>query len=118
MRKLKTTDLCAAIQLVAKHEDLKNEIKETLDSTDTEKLSANDMPLGVDVIWVILNNMSNPKGCELICNFLAGPFECTAKEVEDMEIDELINNLEILVTENNLYDFFAKVKNLWEKMKK
>ena len=102
MRKLKTSDV-PVLSRCLKKLGLKEQFRElALKSDNAADLWAN----GFDFIWNLFDMATEKSGEMAIYEFLAGPFEMTPKQVADLELDVLIENLQQLVKENNLGTFF------------
>lgn len=102
MRKLKTADipaLCRCVKRIG--------LKEQLRSIAQEANTAEDVwNQGFDIIWTIIDIATEKESEFAIYEFLAGPFEMTAKEVADLDLDVMMANLRQLAEENNLANFF------------
>lgn len=102
MRKLKTADIPVFCRCVKKLG-----LKEHIQTIAKESDSAKDIwDKGFDLIWNIFDIATEQAGEVYIYEFLAGPFEMTAEEVRDLDMDVLLDNIQQLVTENNLSRFF------------
>lgn len=102
MRKLKTSDIPVFCRCVKKL-GLKDEIQKIARDSD----SAKDVwAKGFDLIWNLFDIATEQAGEMCIYEFLAGPFEMTAEEVRDLDMDVLIENIQHLIRENNLVAFF------------
>jgi len=102
MRKLKTSDipvLCRCLKKLGLKEKFQTVAKEA--NTIQEAWDK-----GFDLIWSLFDVATEPEGEGAIYEFLAGPFEMTAKQVRDLDIDVLLENLQQLAAENNLASFF------------
>lgn len=112
MRKLNGGDIFAALRMI-RQIDFKTPIDEigkqlSAASTDDDKAAA-----GMEIINILLANVTDTKSEELIFGFLAGPFEQPdAAAVRSMEINELADNLISLMQNNDLRGFFGKVRRL------
>lgn len=112
MRKLNGGDIFAALRMI-RQIDFKTPIDEigkqlSAASTDKDKAAA-----GMEIINILLANVTDTKSEELIFGFLAGPFEQPdAAAVRSMEINELADNLISLMQNNDLRGFFGKVRRL------
>ena len=102
MRKLKTADipaLCRCVKRIG--------LKEHLRTIAQEANTAEDVwNQGFDIIWTLIDVATEKDGEAAIYEFLAGPFEMTAKEVADLDLDVMMANLRQLAEENNLANFF------------
>lgn len=112
MRKLNGGDIFAALRMI-RQIDFKTPIDEigkqlSAASTDGDKTKA-----GMEIINILLDNVSDAKSEALIFGFLAGPFEKPdADGVRSMEINDLADSLLKLMQENDLRGFFGKVRRL------
>lgn len=108
MRKLKTSDipsLCRSLKKLG----LREKFKELAQNAD----NAGDLwNRGFDLIWELFDAATDGTGETAIYEFLAGPFEMTAQEVADLDLDELFSNCQKLATENNLGAFFKSAARL------
>lgn len=102
MRKLKTSDIPVFCRCVKKLG-----IKEQIRTIAQEANTAKDVwSRGFDFIWGLFDIATEQAGEQFIYEFLAGPFEMTAEEVRDLDMDILLPNLKQLAKENNLSAFF------------
>lgn len=102
MRKLKTSDIPVLCRCVKKLG-----LKDTIQAIAKESDSMKDIwDKGFDLIWNLFDTATEQAGEMCIYEFLAGPFEMTAEEVRDLDIDVLIENIKHLIRENNLVAFF------------
>lgn len=102
MRKLKTSDvpvLCRCLKKLGVKDQFKSIAKEA--NTLQEAWDR-----GFDLIWNLFDVATEPEGEGAIYEFLAGPFEMTPAEVCDLDLDQLLDNLQQLASENNLANFF------------
>lgn len=102
MRKLKTSDIpvfCRCIKKLG--------IKDKIQTLAKEANSVDDLwDRGFDFVWDIFDRATEAEGENVLYEFLAGPFEMKPKEVEDLDIGVLFDNLKQLAEENNLTVFF------------
>lgn len=102
MRKLKTSDV-PALSRCLKKLGLKEQFRDlALKSNSVQDMWAD----GFDFVWNLFDVATEKAGEAALYEFLAGPFEMTAKQVADMDLDILIEHLQRLVKENNLGTFF------------
>ena len=102
MRKLKTTDV-PVLSRCLKKLGLKEQFRElALKSNGAEDVWEN----GFDFVWNLFDVATEKTGEAAIYEFLAGPFEMTPKQVANLDLDVLIENLQAMVKENNLGTFF------------
>jgi hypothetical protein len=108
MRKLKTTDLpslCRSLKKLGLKEEFKKIAQEAEGIKDVwEK--------GFEFIWTLFDVATEVEGEGAIYEFLAGPFEMTAQEVADLDMDVLVSNCQQLAAENNLGAFFKSAAKL------
>lgn len=102
MRKLKTSDIPVFCRCVKKL-GIKDQIRTIAQEANTAKDVWNR---GFDFIWGLFDVATEQEGEQFIYEFLAGPFEMTAQEVRDLDMDILMPNLQQLAKENNLSAFF------------
>ena len=108
MRKLKTTDLpsfCRSLKKLG----LKEEFKKVAQEADAAK---DVWDKGFELIWKLFDVATEAEGEWAIYDFLAGPFEMTAQEVADLDLDILIAYCQQLAAENNLGAFFKSAAKL------
>ena len=102
MRKLKTSDVLAFCRCLKKFG-----VKEKIQNIAKDADSAKDVwDKGFDMMWSIFDLATEAEGENILYEFLAGPFEMSAQEVADLELDTLFDNLKQLAAENNLTVFF------------
>lgn len=102
MRKLKTKDIPVFCRCVKKLG-----IKETIQTIAKESDSMKDIwDKGFDLIWNLFDTATEQAGEMYIYEFLAGPFEMSPEEVSDLDMDILLENIQQLLSENNLIAFF------------
>ena len=101
MRKLKTKDIMIFARVI-KNANIKGRIKEIVGNT----AESSTREAGFEVLWGIFDALTDDQGEKGIYEFLSGPFEVKASEIENMELPELIENLKILAKENDIYSFF------------
>ncbi len=108
MRKLKTSDIPALCRSLKKL-GLKEEFRKVALEADGIK---DVWDRGFEFIWKLFDVATEVEGEGAIYEFLAGPFEMTAQEVEDLDLDTLIANCKQLAAENNLGAFFKSAARL------
>lgn len=102
MRKLKTSDI-PALSRCLKKLGLKEQFKELAqNSNGAQDIWAN----GFDFMWNLFDVATEKPGETALYEFLSGPFEMTAKQVADLDLGVLIENIQSMVKENNLGTFF------------
>lgn len=102
MRKLKTSDVLAFCRCLKKLG-----VKEKIQNIAKEADSAKDVwDKGFDMMWSIFDLATETEGENALYEFLSGPFEMSAQDVADLDIDTFFDNLKQLAAENNLTVFF------------
>ena len=102
MRKLKTSDVLAFCRCLKKLG-----VKEKIQNIAKEADSAKDVwDKGFDMMWSIFDLATETEGENALYDFLSGPFEMSAQDVADLDIDAFFDNLKQLAAENNLTVFF------------
>lgn len=102
MRKLKTSDIpafCRCLKTIGIRDKVEQIAK------DAEK-SADIWDKGFELVWNIFDIATENKGEKALYTFLAGPFEKTAQEVEDMDLTDFLSGMKQLAEENDLVSFF------------
>ena len=102
MRKLKTSDIpafCRCLKAIG----IKSEIESITKKADNIK---DAWAQGFDLIYNIFDRATEVSGEKELYKFLAGPFEMTAKEIEDLDISVFFEFIKQLSAENNLAGFF------------
>ena len=112
MRKLQTSDVFAALRAIKKA-NLKEELKPIIKQAASGEMNLEDV--GITGILSILEIASEKKAEGAVYEFLAGPFEKTAKEIETLDLEELLDGLAELGRENNLRRFFTALAGMMSK---
>lgn len=109
MRKVVTTDVFSALRLVQKS-GLKEQLVPLIEklAKDPESIERS----GILGILTLIEVFADNKCERLIYEWLAGPCECTPKEVANWDLDELSKNLTLLAEGNNLRNFFTSLSGL------
>lgn len=108
MRKLKTSDVASFCRSVKKLG-----IKEKFKALAQEANNGQEVwDRGFNLIWELFDVATEVNGEMAIYEFLAGPFEMTAEEVRDLDLDVLIPSLQQMAAENNLSVFFKSAAKL------
>ena len=68
--------------------------------------------VGIEGVLGLIEMLSESKSEQAIYEVLAGPFEMTADEVAQMELEPFMETLQILSKENNLKVFFKSLSGL------
>ena len=105
MRKLNTSDLFSAMRMIKKCK-LKDTIKETILTIDKKQ---DVEATGFDLIFGIIEAMSEENCEKEFYNFLSKPFEMTPQEVEKLEIDNLIKGIKEIADLESWKSFFTQV---------
>ncbi|WMJ78482.1 MULTISPECIES: hypothetical protein [unclassified Sedimentibacter] len=109
MRKLQTQDVFNALRAIGKA-SLKEEIKPILKKANAGEMNVEDV--GIEGVLGLIEIFSQKKSEQAIYDILSGPFEMKAKDVEQMDILKLAENLETLGKENDLKRFFTLLAGL------
>lgn len=108
MRKLKTSDIpafCRCLKAIG----IKSEIESITKKADNIK---DAWAQGFELIYNIFDKATEVNGEKELYKFLAGPFEMTAKEIEDLDISVFFEFIKQLSAENNLSGFFRSAAAL------
>lgn len=108
MRKLRTSDipsLCRTVKKLGLKERFKTLAQEANNGQEV-------WDRGFNLIWELFDVATESSGENAIYEFLAGPFEMTAEEVRDLDLDALIPSLQQMAAENNLSVFFRSAAKL------
>ena len=102
MRKLKTSDIPALCRCI-KRIGLKEQFRAIAQNADS---AADVWDQGFDIVWTLIDAATEKEGESAIYEFLAGPFEMTAQQVADLDLEVMMANIKQLAAENNLATFF------------
>ena len=131
MRKLIASDAFAALRVVSAIEKkqgiettikdlVKNAEKETKDDGDdkTAKERNDDfiVRVGVSGVFKIIEIATEARVEGRVYEFLAGPFEMTPADVQNMPLPDFVENVTRLTKENDLSSFFTSVRKLAQNM--
>lgn len=131
MRKLIASDIFAALRVVSAIEKkqgiettikdlVKNAEKETKDDGDdkTAKERNDDfvVRVGVSGVFKIIEIATEARVEGRVYEFLAGPFEMTPADVQNMPLPDFVENVTRLTKENDLSSFFTSVRKLAQNM--
>ena len=108
MRKLETSDVFALCRCMKKL-GLKEQFKTLAQEADTAE---EVWSRGYELLWTLFDVATEKAGESTLCEFLAGPFEMTAEEVNKLHLDKLLENLQQMAAENNLGTFFKSAAKL------
>ena len=109
MRKLQTKDIFSALRLIQKA-NLKEELKPLIVLAAEGKANVED--IGIEGVITVIEIFASQKSESAIYEFLAGPFETDAENVEQMDLTELMEGIEYLAKESNLKNFFMGLQGL------
>lgn len=109
MRKVMTTDVFSALRLVQKS-GLKEQLVPLIEKIAKEP--ENLEHAGIMGFLTLVEVFADNKCERMIYEWLAGPCECTAKEIASWDLDELSKNLTLLAEQNNLRNFFTSLSGL------
>lgn len=109
MRKLQTSDIFNTLRLIKKA-NLREEIKPILKMAGSGEMKVEDV--GIEGILGFIEILTEKKSEHAIYEILAGPFEMDPKDIEQMDLITLAENLETLAQENDLRRFFTLLAGL------
>ena len=78
-------------------------------------LQSSNLEIGFDVVFTIMEKVSEAKTEAALYDFLSGPLEVTAKEVEEMDLTKMITEFKESLDLENWLSFFKSVSALTEK---
>ena len=113
MRKLKTSDVFAALRVV-NSANLRDELKIIVEEANENK-NVNIADLGVDFMLSIMEKAAGEKTEKDIYRFLSGILECAPEEAENMALLELVKNLNECIDIEEWKVFFKYVSGLTTK---
>lgn len=131
MRKLIASDVFNALRVVSAIEKkqgiettikdlVKNAEKETKDDGDdkTAKERNDDfiVRVGVSGVFKIIEIATEARVEGRVYEFLAGPFEMSPADVQNMPLPDFVENVTRLTKENDLSSFFTSVRKLAQNM--
>ena len=106
MRKLNTRDVVMGVRLIKKRqlkETLEQVVNEAVEKGKTERMT------GIDVIFTMIESMVGTDDGRELYEWISGPLECTADEVEKMELVTLIDSLIQAASVEEWRDFFGRL---------
>ena len=117
MRNLQTRDMFNAVRLIKNlnlKEDIRGIILNAANKEDSceDKNNKNNMNIGVDLLFVILDKSCEKNTEEKVYEFLSGPFECTSEEVAKLDPIDLIDNLSKVANVEKWKAFLSKAVQL------
>lgn len=131
MRKLIASDVFAALRVVSaieKKQGIETTIKDLVknaenetkdDGADKTAKERNDdfiVRVGVSGVFKIIEIATEARVEGRVYEFLAGPFEMTPADVQNMPLPDFAENVTRLTKENDLSSFFTSVRKLAQNM--
>lgn len=109
MRELQTNDLFNAARIIKKLK-LKEEFSSAVQLASAEKRS--EMQLGFDLMYIVIDKVTDEHVEKEFYQFLAEPFEVPAEEIAKMKPIDLINGLKEIAKPEEWADFFGNLRRL------
>lgn len=131
MRKLIASDVFAALRVVSaieKKQGIETTIKDLVKNAENETKADGDdktakernddfiVRVGVSVVFKIIEIATEARVEGRVYEFLAGPFEMTPADVQNMPLPDFVENVTRLTKENDLSSFFTSVRKLAQNM--
>lgn len=131
MRKLIASDVFAALRVVSaieKKQDIETTIKDLVKNAENEAKADGDdktakernddfiVRVGVSGVFKIIEIATEARVEGRVYEFLAGPFEMTPADVQNMPLPDFVENVTRLTKENDLSSFFTSVRKLAQNM--
>ena len=131
MRKLIASDVFAALRVVSaieKKQDIETTIKDLVKNAENETKADGDdktakernddfiVRVGVSGVFKIIEIATEARVEGHVYEFLAGPFEMTPADVQNMPLPDFVENVTRLTKENDLSSFFTSVRKLAQNM--
>ena len=131
MRKLIASDVFAALRVVSaieKKQGIEKNIKDLVKNAENETKADGDdktakernddviVRIGVSGVFNIFEFATEAGGEGRVYEFLAGPFEMTPADVQNMPLPDFVENVTRLTKENDLSSFFTSVRKLAQNM--
>lgn len=131
MRKLIASDVFAALRVVSaieKKQGIETTIKDLVKNAENETKADGDdktakernddfiVRVGVSGVFKIIEIATEARVEGRVYEFLAGPFEMTPADVQNMPLPDFIENVTRLTKENDLSSFFTSVRKLAQNM--
>jgi hypothetical protein len=131
MRKLIASDVFAALRVVSaieKKQGIETTIKDLVKNAENETKAAGDdktakernddfiVSVGVSGVFKIIEIATEARVEGRVYEFLAGPFEMTPADVQNMPLPDFVENVTRLTKENDLSSFFTSVRKLAQNM--
>lgn len=131
MRKLIASDVFAALRVVSaieKKQGIETTIKDLVKNAENETKADGDdktakernddfiVSVGVSGVFKIIEIATEARVEGRVYEFLAGPFEMTPADVQNMPLPDFVENVTRLTKENDLSSFFTSVRKLAQNM--
>lgn len=131
MRKLIASDVFAALRVVSaieKKQGIETTIKDLVKNAENETKDDGDdktakernddfiVRVGVSGVFKIIEIATEARVEGRVYEFLAGPFEMTPADVQNMPLPDFVKNVTRLTKENDLSSFFTSVRKLAQNM--
>lgn len=131
MRKLIASDVFAALRVVSaieKKQGIETTIKDLVKNAENETKADGDdktakernddfiVRVGVSGAFKIIEIATEARVEGRVYEFLAGPFEMTPADVQNMPLPDFVENVTRLTKENDLSSFFTSVRKLAQNM--
>lgn len=131
MRKLIASDVFAALRVVSaieKKQGIETTIKDLVKNAENETKADGDdktakernddfiVRVGVSGVFKIIEIATEARVEGRVYEFLAGPFEMTPADVQNMPLPDFVENVTRLTKENDLSYFFTSVRKLAQNM--
>ena len=131
MRKLIASDVFAALRVVSaieKKQGIETTIKDLVKNAENETKADGDdktakernddfiIRVGVSGVFKIIEIATEARVEGRVYEFLAGPFEMTPADVQNMPLPDFVENVTRLTKENDLSSFFTSVRKLAQNM--
>ena len=131
MRKLIASDVFAALRVVSaieKKQGIETTIKDLVKNAENETKADGDdktakernddfiVRVGVSGVFKIIEIATEARVEGRVYEFLAGPFEMTPADVQNMPLPDFVENVTRLPKENDLSSFFTSVRKLAQNM--
>lgn len=131
MRKLIASDVFAALRVVSaieKKQGIETTIKDLVKNAENETKADGDdktakernddfiVRVGVSGVFKIIEIATEARVEGRVYEFLAGPFEMTPADVQNMPLPDFVENVTRLTKENDLSSFFTSVRKLARNM--
>lgn len=131
MRKLIASDVFAALRIVSaieKKQGIETTIKDLIKNAENETKADGDdktakernddfiVRVGVSGVFKIIEIATEARVEGRVYEFLAGPFEMTPADVQNMPLPDFVENVTRLTKENDLSSFFTSVRKLAQNM--